>query len=176
MLIGHAIGKYGIDILAPATGIKSIATYRKLKDANRICELESMALSSANKETIISSSLKHAADREAYFKNVKIHWDRQNKHIPGNHNFESNKGRILLNPNELEFIVKESVGKGQRVVGNIGEAGYRERVDFGKIIGEYALRDGNKPVKYFSTTKGIIHYSSDGFIHVIPSNPEAVIK
>lgn len=58
MLIGHAIGKYGIDILAPATGIKSVSTYRKLKDANRICELESMALSSANKEAIVSSSLK----------------------------------------------------------------------------------------------------------------------
>jgi hypothetical protein len=130
-----------------------------------------MAVSSANKEAVIAESLKHAAERDAYFNNIKIHWDKQNKHIPGKHNFEIGRGRILIQTDEFELLVKEHAGKGQRVLGNLGESGFKERVDFGKIIGEYASEVKGKPTTYTPTSKGIITYAKDGSVHVYPTNP-----
>jgi tetratricopeptide (TPR) repeat protein len=174
-LIGYTIGKYGIDLFAGGTVVKSVSTYRKLRTANRICNLEAMTISKANKKTIVASSLKHASRRENYFKNVKIHWDKQNKHIPGKHNFLHGRGTITMESNEFEALTKKYVGKGQRVEGTFGDAGYVERLDFGKIIGEYAEKV-NGEIKYTPTSKGIIKYAKDGTFHVIPSNPEAIIK
>lgn len=77
--------------------------------------------------------------------------------------------------NEFEMLTKKHVGKGQRVEGSFGEGGYVERVDFEKIIGEYAEKV-NGEIKYTPTSKGIIKYAKDGTFHVIPSNPEAIIK
>lgn len=186
-LIGHAIGKYGVEIFAGGFVIggaikggkvlvNGASAYRKLKNVNRACNLEAMTISSANKEKIVAESLKHAAERDAYFKNIKIHWDRQNKHIPGIHNFQAGKGTILIEKSEFEVLIKENAGKGYRVSGPILEAGYKERVDFGKIIGEYALESKGKPTKYVPTTKGIIHYDKNGNAHVIPSDPFAVME
>lgn len=138
--------------------------------------LERCALSHANKEAILASTLKHAAEREAYLKNVKIHRDRQNKHMSGAHNFQAGKGKITLDSKELEVLLKNNVGKGQRIVGQFGEHGYKERVDFGKIIGEYANEIKGKTTVFIPTEKGIVTYGKDGMIHVYPSDPTAVIK
>lgn len=171
LYIGFIIGKYGVEIFTPVAGMKAFKVYRDLKRANSMLTLERCVVSQVNKEAILASTLKHAAERDAYLKNVKIHWDRQNKHIPGAHNFQVGKGKITLDPKELEILLKSNVGKGQRVVGQFGEHGYKERVDFGKIIGEYANRVEGKPTTYSSTTKGIISYAKDGTIHVYPANP-----
>ena len=152
---------------------KGISAFRKLKTANQICNLEAMAISNANKEAIVASSLKHASEREAYLKNVKIHWDKQNKHIPGKHNFEVGRGTISIESHELENLVKAHVGKGQKVIGNFGQSGYKERVDFGKIIGEYAQKIEGKPTKYSPTSKGIITHAKDGSVHIYPTNPNS---
>ena len=77
---------------------------------------------------------------------------------------------------ELEVLVKNRVGTGQRITGSFGEAGFKERVDFGKIIGEYALKKEGKPTQYIPTSKGTIIYAKDGTVHVVPSSPEAIIK
>ncbi|WP_195155583.1 polymorphic toxin type 50 domain-containing protein [Candidatus Protochlamydia phocaeensis] len=113
--------------------------------------------------------------RENYFKNVRIQWDKQNKPIPGKHNFLQGRGTLTMEPNEFETLTKKYVGKGQRVEGSFGEAGYVERVEFGKIIGEYAEKI-NEKIKYTPPSKGRIKYAKDGTFHVIPSNPEAIIK
>lgn len=89
---------------------------------------------------------------------------------------EEDRGRILIEKSELEDLAKKYAGKGQRVSGPILEANYKERVDFGKIIGEYALKEEGRPIKYFPTSKGIITYAKDGSMHVWPSDPGAVIK
>ncbi len=185
-LIGYTIGKYGVDIFAGGFVIggaikggkvlvSGACAYRKLKNVNRACNLEAMVISRANKEALISESLKHAAERENYFKSVRLHWDKQNKHIPGKHNFLHGRGTITIESNEFETLTKKYVGKGQRVEGSFGDAGYVERVDFEKIIGEYAEKV-NGEIKYTPTSKGIIKYAKDGTFHVIPSNPEASIK
>ena len=48
-LIGFAIGKYGVDLFAGGTVVKSVAVCRKLRMANRICTLEAMSVSKSNK-------------------------------------------------------------------------------------------------------------------------------
>lgn len=173
--IGYCIGRYGVDIFAINKFMKGVEAFKKLKNANRICSLEAMTLSLADKEALIASALKHKAEREAYFKNVKIHWDKQRKHILGSHNFIEGGGIITLNPLEFEKLVKEYVGKGQKVTGEFGMANYKERVDFGVIIGEYALKIEGKPIQFFPTSKGIITHAKDGTVHVYPTNPKASI-
>lgn len=114
--------------------------------------------------------------REKALKEVKIHWDRQNEHISGSHNFEKNKGVIKIGESKLEQLLMEKAGKGQKVIGSEPfTSGYVERVDFGQYIGDFALRLKNGESEFIPTTKGIIKHSKDG-IHVIPSNPEAIIK
>ena len=136
--LGFIIGKYGIEIFTPVVGMKAFKVYRDLKRANSMLTLEHCVTSQAQKQLILSSALEHATQRESYLKKVKIHWDRQNKHVPGTHNYQPGKGKVTLSPEELETLLKENAGKGQRVIGSFGEAGYKERIDFGKIIGEYA--------------------------------------
>lgn len=175
-LIGYAIGKYGVDIFAMGGFFKGLNAMKNLRNVNRICNLDAMVISNANKEVLVSSALKHAAERENYFKNISIHWDRQNKHIPGKHNFDVSKGTISIEPQKLEILVKKHVGKGQKVSGEFGEAGFVERVDFGTIIGKYATGPNVSPAQFLPTTKGIIKYAKDGKVHVIPSDPSAIIK
>jgi Bacterial toxin 50 len=175
-LIGYTVGKYGVDIFAGGAAIKGVVALKKLKNINRVCNLEAMTLSTANKEAIVSSALKHASEREVFLKNVKIHWDKQNKHIPGKHNFEVGKGTILIEPVEFENLVKAYVGTGQKVAGEFGQANYKERVDFGKTIGEYAQQVKGEPTKYYPTSKGIITYAKDGSVHVYPTNPNSTFN
>ncbi len=178
-LIGSIIGKYGVEIFVGG-GLckifKGASALRHLKNANRLCNLEALTLSSVQKEAVITSSLKHAAHRKAYFKKITIHWDRQNKHIPGKHNYEMGKGIITVKEAELEALIKAHAGTGERVIGELGEAGFVERVDFGKVIGEYASKRKGQTTEYLPTSKGIIKYAKDGKVHVIPSEPNAFME
>ena len=85
---------------------------------------------------------------------------QQGKHIPGHNNYIP--GRSPSTHKDPQGLVNKFAGKGEPV-GNIprGQPGFKERVDFGEVIGEV----GGKP-----TTKGIIHYSKDG-VHIVPANP-----
>lgn len=98
-------------------------------------------------------------------------WNRQNKHIPGKHNFITGGGIIEIEVLELEILLKNHVGKGQKVAGNFFEPGYRERVDFGINIGKYAKQVEGQTTQYFQTSKGIIVHAKDGYIHVWPAEP-----
>ena len=46
-------------------------------------------------------------------------------------------------------------------------ARYKERVDFGRVIGQYYDQETGQ---YVDTTIGIIHYGNDG-AHIIPAKP-----
>lgn len=80
--IGCCIGKYGTDIFIGGTALKSVKTVKKLKEANRIANLEALAASEKSREAIKAAAVAHAAKREASFINAKILWDKQNKHVP----------------------------------------------------------------------------------------------
>lgn len=175
-LTGYLIGKYGVDIFAGGVVLKSVALCKKLKDANQIANLEALVASKKSKKAIKAVALNHTARREAFFKNVKIHWSRQNKHIPGKHNYDPCRGVITLQENKLEELIKKNAGKGQKVNKNLPMTpGYKERIDFGEIIGDFALKEEGKEVVFLPTTRGILHYSKDG-AHLIPSAPEGFVK
>ena len=85
---------------------------------------------------------------------------KQGKHIPGHNNFIP--GRSPLTHKNPQSLLDNFAGKGQPV-GKVprGQPGFKERVDFGEVIGEV----GGNP-----TTKGIIHHSKNG-AHIVPANP-----
>lgn len=167
-LIGFAVGKYGVDLFAGGAIIKSISACRKLRTANSLCNLESMAISNANKEEVITASLKHTSDRESFFKNVKIEIDKQNKHIVGKHNYEC--GKSIFEHSDPERLIKDFAGKGKAINNEIpGNPNYRELIDFGEQIGIW--KDKNNTF-LLPTTKGHIHYSKKG-AHIVPAHPES---
>lgn len=49
-----------------------------------------------------------------------------------------------------------------------GQAGYRERVNFGDQIGTYIARDGSSS----PTSVGVLHYRADGSVHIIPARSQ----
>ncbi|WP_426744840.1 polymorphic toxin type 50 domain-containing protein [Myxococcus faecalis] len=85
---------------------------------------------------------------------------KQGKHIVGHQNYIPGRSPFT-HPNPQGLLDRFS-GQGQPV-GNVarGQPGFRERVDFGEVIGQ---------VNGQPTTRGIIHYSSQG-AHIVPANP-----
>jgi hypothetical protein len=80
----------------------------------------------------------------------EINWSRQELHFPGWKNYVVGKGQLTANPEELAL----RAGTGTPV-NNVprGTPGFRERVDFGKVIGQYIDPASDAAVP---TTKGII--------------------
>ncbi|MDA1850416.1 polymorphic toxin type 50 domain-containing protein, partial [Bacillus cereus] len=70
---------------------------------------------------------------------------------------------IFYGDNKIaQELLDKFAGKGQLLPN-----GKKERVDFGKTIGEYYDRDTGE---YLETTRGMIHYGKDG-AHIVPSEP-----
>lgn len=165
-LIGYSIGKYGVDIFAGSAAIGAVSSLKNLKAANRLCNLEAMS-TSASKEAMIVSATKHAAERQKFFKGAKIHWDKQNKHVPGKHNYKN--GRSIFEHKDAQRLIDDFAGTGKPIQGRIpGNHDYREKVNFGEFIGYHI--DSNQLVKT-PTTWGEIRYSNTG-VHIIPAYPE----
>jgi RHS repeat-associated protein len=97
---------------------------------------------------------------------AKIEEGKQGKHVPGHNNFEPGKSE-LTHPNP-QSLVDEHKGTGQQVGSTpVGEAGSRERVDFGTNIGVYVdPATGQRS----PTTNGMIHESKKG-VHIVPARP-----
>ncbi len=163
-LIGYSIGKYGVDIFAGGAAVKGVSAIRNLKNANRVCNFEAMAISSANNEAVVANALNHTSQRTDFFKNVKVHVDRQNKHVLGQHNFQTWKS--ILTHQEPQKLLEKFAGKGEKVRGKIGESGYQEIIDFGEHIGYNLDQNGVQSL----TTWGKVHYSIDG-AHIVPTLP-----
>lgn len=95
----------------------------------------------------------------------EIQWDKQGKHFEGHNNYISGRSQLTANPEKLA----QRAGSGDPV-GKVprGQAGFKERVDFGEPIGKYVDPATGAEV---STTKGIIHYDGKGQIHIVPARP-----
>ncbi len=106
----------------------------------------------------IESGIINEADTDEVDK-PRIHWGRQGKHIPGHPNYI--RGRSILTHPDPQGLVDEYAGTGQRIQGIRGQPGYRERVDFGEIIGCY-IEEGGTTSQF--TTNGMIIYSKRVFI------------
>jgi filamentous hemagglutinin len=92
---------------------------------------------------------------------------KQGKHVPGHNNYLP--GRSRLTHPEPQALVDRLAGSGQQA-GNVqrGAAGFKERVNFGEVIGEYV--DEATGVSS-PTTNGIIIYAQDGTVHIVPVRP-----
>lgn len=90
---------------------------------------------------------------------------KQGKHILGHPNYIPGKS-ILTHPDPQDLI-NRFAGNGQPLKGTFGQPGFKERVDFGEIIGEYL--DPSTGVATL-TSKGILHYSQAG-VHIVPARP-----
>lgn len=172
-LTGYVIGKYGTDIFLGIKTIQGVNYLRNLRKANAMMTLEATAVSAGNKATILEEATKKAALRKTLFEEgkIKIHWDKQRKHIPGAHNYQKGKSIITISEERLEQLVKEKAGigiKGRNSPIKFGDAGYREYVNFEETIGIYIQKGEKVGVE---TTNGAIHYDKNGGIHVVPSKP-----
>ncbi|MEX6210334.1 polymorphic toxin type 50 domain-containing protein [Providencia rettgeri] len=101
---------------------------------------------------------------------LTINKGQQNKHIVG-----TNEHKISLNANQNKSIITvlpeallPNLGKGEQV-GKIpvGQPGSKERINYGKIIGNYTDPETGKSQP---TTNGIVHYGKNG-VHIVPSRP-----
>jgi RHS repeat-associated protein len=97
----------------------------------------------------------------------KVNPDKQGKHQPGHRNFQP--GKSELDHPDPQGLVDKGAGTGQQV-GNVpvGEAGSKERVDFGEPIGTHVdQQTGDRN----ETTVGIIHYGKKD-VHIVPAKPQ----
>jgi hypothetical protein len=110
--------------------------------------------------TVAATVLREAETAPAAVPRVTLEAAKQGKHVTGHPNYIP--GRSPLTHPDPQGLLDRFAGTGQPV-GTIpkGEPGFKERVDFREVIGEY---DGAP------TTKGIIHYSKDG-AHIVPAKP-----
>ncbi|MBN1089203.1 polymorphic toxin type 50 domain-containing protein [Pantoea sp. 1B4] len=102
---------------------------------------------------------------------ITINKGQQNKHILGTNEYKtaaasSGSQRSILTADPQSLLPQ--LGKGQQVGKvEVGLAGSKERIDFGKAIGTFVDKDTGLSV---STTKGIVHYGKDG-AHIVPARP-----
>lgn len=164
-VMGYCVGRYGVDIFAGVGAMKGIAAFKKLKDGNRLCNIEALAMSNAEKEVVIAGAVKHATERDLYFKNVKYNFDAHNKHILSHNDYREN--RSIWQHSDPESLVKRFAGSGLPERGAPGIPGYKETVDFQEIIGVWISKDGSAALP---TSRGTIHYGKKG-AHIVPSNP-----
>ena len=101
--------------------------------------------------------------------------DQQGKHLPGHKNHRPQGGRSELDPSaDPQGLIDRHAHRGTSANGMPpGQPGARERFDNGdEIIGIY--RDGRGASA--PTTRGIIHYGSDGRVHIVPARPRGWIE
>jgi len=167
-LTAYTIGKFGVNVFAGSTAVKSFTAYKKMKDANKLCNLEAMALSPANKDLILTSAQKHALKREFFFRDVTLHVDKHNKHIIGKHNYE--QGKSIFEHPDPEKLLNKFAGKGEVCKNRIfGRPDYREKVNFNEFIGFHINKTTGVKT---TTTWGEIRYTNNGGAHIIPTFPE----
>ena len=98
---------------------------------------------------------------------AKVNVGQQNKHIPGTNEYKNalNNGQtksILYGDiNDIQNLLNQKAGTGDFLGTN------KERVNFGKVIGQYINPDTGIGVE---TTIGIIHYGKKG-AHIVPARP-----
>lgn len=163
-LFGYCVGKYGVDFFAGCAIASGISSFKKMQEANRVCSLESMLLSQNNKNNLTALAVHQSETRHQFFQNVKLHVDRQNKHVPSAHNYMSEKS-IFTHP-DPQGLINKFAGKGVPIGGRtICKPDYRERVNFGEFVGFHV---NPKTKVQTPTTFAEIRYDSKGQAHIVP--------
>lgn len=100
-------------------------------------------------------------------KGPRVNEGQQGKHIPGHNNFQPGKSELTdSNPQEL---LDQGAGMGQQIGSRpVGQSGSKERVDFGRSIGNYVDPVSGEKTP---TSVGVVHYGSRG-AHIVPARPK----
>ena len=155
-----------MEIFGGAGAVKGVKAFRDLKRANSLLNFETIALGQRNKALVIS---KAKETRKLVLKkaNLQVKSRKQENHIRGSKYFIEGKSELIhKNPQKL---VDKFAGTGQKITNEIpGMPGYRERIDFGEVIGIYKNVDGTISKE---STVGMIIYSKDG-THIVPLKPK----
>ena len=95
----------------------------------------------------------------------------QGKHVVGHNNYVPARGRSILTADPHGLAGHAGTGSPINAV-PAGQPGHRERIDFGRVIGEHLERPdaSGQPGRRTPTTVGIIHYGKRG-IHIVPGRP-----
>lgn len=136
-LIGHAIGTYGVDIIAggalvkgTSLGLKFNAACSSVREANKILTFEAMATSEANKEAIIAGAKELSAVRETVLQASKT-------------------SRIVVKTNNTKFHVMQEKHAWDKLItltGNVGEDFIKVTLlleDHGILSEKYILKSEN---------------------------------
>jgi tetratricopeptide (TPR) repeat protein len=170
-MIGFIIGKYGVELFAGSTIVKGFKAYQDLRKANRLMTFEAMAISERNQLIIKFEATKQVRARKEILANanLKIHWDKQGKHIVGHRNYDLSMRRSIFVHADPQRLSNEFAGKGIRMKDmHPGMPGYKEVVDFNEFIGYYFDFSTREKIP---TTRGTIHYAKDG-VHIVPAKPK----
>ena len=92
---------------------------------------------------------------------TRLHAGAQGKHIPGHRNYQKGKSIFRGSLADAQLLIERFAGSGTMA------GPYKERVDFGKVIGTYVSKDGSVRLE---TTVGLICYSKLG-AHIVPGKP-----
>ncbi|MGW0252411.1 PA14 domain-containing protein [Nocardia goodfellowii] len=92
--------------------------------------------------------------------------NQQNKHKKGHQSHTTGKSEITTDADTLA----KGAGTGKQVDPKVsrGQAGFKERVEFDKVIGKWADENGD----LHDTTIGVYHYDKAGNYHVVPGKPK----
>lgn len=98
---------------------------------------------------------------------VRLNRTKQGKHVVGSRSYLP--GRSILTDPDPQALLDGFAGTGQQIGERpVGSAGSKERVEFGRIIGQYVDPDtGSAQV----TSRGIIVYDRHRTAHIIPARP-----
>lgn len=107
----------------------------------------------------------YAGESSILTHNCSVNWGQQGKHLPGHPNYIEGRSTVTANPDDLIRLA----GTGAPV-GNIprGQAGFKERIDYGHMIGHFVDKDGIST----PSSIGILHYRADGSVHIVPGRPQ----
>jgi hypothetical protein len=92
----------------------------------------------------------------------QVNPNKQAKHEP-THPYYT-QGNSIVTHKDPQALANKHAGTGQPANNEPrNSAGFKERVDFGEVIGLY---NGQQP-----TQIGLIHYAKDGTVHIVPARP-----
>ena len=126
-------------------------------------------------QTVVETTAKAATDSGATGSPgpLRIHEGQQGKHIKDHNNYVPEAGRSVLTHKDPQALVDEFAGTGHpEGQAPVGQAGSKESVDFGEVIGEYRDEGSND---FLPTTRGTIHYAKDGMVHIVPAKPPELL-
>ena len=100
--------------------------------------------------------------------NIVIDEGKQGKHILGHNNYTAGNSILTADPDSLLAYA----GKGTPANAYLrGTPGFKERVNFGFVIGKHIEKDAVTGAQIIrDTTNGIIHYAKKG-LHIVPARP-----